>query len=1005
MEQNRRDFIRAISLLSISLGLNPINVLSNDINKLGSNKKEFLDEVDKSIEEFNYLTNILNRDTNLLQEDYDKLYKISSVISSDKFKNDSQVKQVQTISRLERKIDRVKVSKSNIKEALIDNSTSDWVGALNAANFGYSLTSTAFSGAACLASLLALPYGAGVPATVVTCPVFLLNAGFTTFAGAQLVGKQSRAVNTLQYSTNNLINVVKNNPSNKFLNSDNYSFKIGDINLSSASGTFQLPVTNNTSTAENDFQEFLKRKLSEGGLLMNEQNLRVFLDEYIEKVGQVQSQLLAEYIERSNQARSQQQNELKQKAAFYKSLGSLTSVLFGAVFPPKEAEILSILTNVGFEYMATGVALGPYGWGAVGIQIATVLLGSKNGSGEFQKYVLKALQHINLQLNTINKKLDDIYYNQIDILVELQEISSKIDSLSFNVLKGLENISEQLNDLSVAIDETERNKYYRQVQASNLKLRDKLIDNASPITNDDVFNEISILRSNFYNHVSDKHFTNYLQGNLDGNMLRKEIFESFNYLTKVSLYDKIGLLAALYEFTPINNVVKANKEVFHPIESYLACQNITSWLTLSDLKKKYSLQLIKDLESKIKKSIVALNKYGDLEVVTSKANDYKELHHFIIARLYTNLNNLENSVFNNPQSNWLKTLKLTPEGYTFAEDPWNRNKIDFNENIADVGYFDVLRDLGMIKRVREISHTPINTSRRSVSENQSLIGLEIGSKVIEIEFSDLIINHKSEKAIIKNLKIQYKKTATCATEHAEARYINLGCTDVFCNEYWAYYSTPKTYSLKTDFLAKWKSMVRNQYNNQSNGEDINNQLKDFDSMDFPDFAKALIKEYINRKKDDFLKNAYANLYKRNAELNGIGTSLMALSLLNKTITTDAIFPFVVDYMDETYVDKDFEQLFGKNYFLEAGNKQISLKEELAQLSKTFKLEIAGEEVALKVENWKDYICLLVKHRIELTASRSLTGCGKLTAKDAEPYLADSMNKLDWFKSKYLKLKD
>jgi hypothetical protein len=653
--------------------------------------------------------------------------------------------------------------------------------------------------------------------------------------------------------------------------------------------------------------------------------------------------------------------------------------------------------------MATGIVLGPMGWGAVGIQIASVLLSSKNKTGEFQNYVLKALEQINFQLETINKKLDDIYYNQIEILVELHKISSKIDSLSYNVLKGLESISGELNDLSISIDQVQRNRYYIQLKTNNLNLKDELIDDSSIMTTKDVFNEIRSLRNAFSNHLSENYFTNYIDGNLDGNLLKKETYESFNYLTKVSLYDKVGLIPAAYNFSPEKIIVQSKKEIYHPLESYLACQNITSWLTLSKLNKKLSRQLIEEFEIYVTNSISLLNQYSNLEVIISKSQEYKSYHHSNIANLYKTLNDDESILFSNSNKKWLKNLSLTPESYFFKADPLIGNNIDFTDNKFDEVYFDVLLDFGLIKRIREIGTTPVNMAKRSVEKNEKLVGREIGNKVLEIEFGDLILNHKGNKGTIKDLKINYKKVAICKTEEQDADYLSFG-SGITENSHWVYYSTPKTYSLKTNFFTNWKSIVKTHYIDKTN-QDINIIIENFDSISFSDFAKVLILEYVNKKKNDLLKKAYDIHYKQNAQINGIGTSLLLLSQLNKTINSDSIYPFVIDYIDETYVDFDFERLFDKNYFFALTEKQENLKIKLEEISETFLLEIDSKTVKLNINSWKDYICLLIKHRIDLTISRSLNGCEKLKPNDAEPYLADSLNKLNWFKNNYLKLKN
>ena len=876
MEQNRREFIRVISLLSLSLGMNPIKVFSQNFNNTNIDLPEFREEFRKTIEEFNYTTKILNRKPTLLSEDYNKLYKISAKTSDSKFQSLSKQKQIQTISRLERKIDRTKVTKENIRTTLIENSIPDWVNALNAANFGFSLTSTIFSGTACLASLMAVPYGAGVPAVATTCPVFLLNAGFTTFAGSQLVGNQKRATKNLQYSTNNLINIVKKNPLNKFLNDDNYSLNIGDINLSNDSDQFTLPITANSNT-ESDFQQFLKDNLSKGELILNEENLRTFLDEYVEKVGQLQNELLDEYIERTNKAKLEEKS-FKEKIAFYKSLGQLTSFFFGSIFPKKEAEILSILSNVGFEYMATGMALGPYGWGAVGIQIATVLLGSKDKTGEFQEYVLKALEQINLQLITINKKLDDMYYNQIDILVELHEITSKIDSLASNVINGLGKITGQLNNLSISINQIERNNYFKQIQTNNLNLKDKLIDNSSTISDDDIFLEIRSLRNNFITHLNREHFTSHINKNLDGNLLKEKIYDSFNYLTKVSLYDKIGLISALFEYKTNKPIVKSSIEIYHPIESYIACQNITSWLALSSLSKKLSLQLVKDIEIKLTNSISSLNQFGDLNIVETKASQYRVFHHKMINRLYKNLEDKETKFFANSSSNWLKTVKLTPESYSLTQNPWNRKNSNYLDDMTDVSFFDVLRDFGFIKRIKVIQNNGLDLGEKASSQR---VNKEIGRKILEVEFNNLIINRKNDKGVLRNLKIRYNKWAICTEQSTRQSTYTTNVGGLTMDQVFYYY-TPTKYSTNVDFLNKWKSSVKNQYKKMEN-KDIGNQIIQFESMNFMDFTQHLINEYVNNKKLDFLKNSYMSIFKKNAQLNGIGSSLLVLSLLNKTI--------------------------------------------------------------------------------------------------------------------------
>lgn len=948
---------------------------------------EISEEIRKSIHQFNYITRILSRDFDSQLDDHDKLYKLTIGTSSRKFKSYGVDKQVRVISKLEGNIDGFTVKKGSVKELLLNNSKPAWETGMDGVSFSVSLMSTIFSGSACLASLLTVPYGGvGVPSTITTCPVFLVNAALTTYSGYQLLGNSNRANKSLQQGNSILLDSIKQNKYNKFLNSDDYNFIVGDdINLSAESSSFHLPIKAITETEEN-FLEFLKSQLSNGGLLINEQKLQLFLEGYLEKIGQVQNELIIEYIENSNKAKLQEQKALNEKVAFYRGLGELTSVFFGSKFSPREAKILSTFANVGFEYIATGAALGAYGWGAVGIQIATSFLNSRNKSGEFERYLLKSLEHINLQLETINKKLDEFYYNQIDILVELYQISSKIDNLTTNVLNGLEQISTRLSTISDSISQQDKNIYNTAIQASNLVLKDKLIDNSSSIKDTDVYKQIQALRNNFLIHLNKPYFTSCIKGKLDGNLLKKEIYDF-----KGSLYDKSGLLPALFEFSPSRLSVATNNVIYHPVESYIACQNITSWLTLSDLSKTDSLNLIKDIQSALSKSIAALNQYGEFEIVSTKALEYREFHHKLNKEVYNNLSDLETKGFASSPLTWLKAVKLTPEGYSFTEDPWNRDNSDYNNDMTDVSYFDVLLEFGFIKRIVTITDSPLNLAARS----RPVIGSVIGSRVLEIEFNDFIINHISNKKI-NNLRIRCNKKATCTEQHVPRNILTPPhpLSPIF---------TPTKYSISTDFQDKWKSAIENQCKYKEN-YDINDEIKGFDSMTFLDFTKHLINEYVNKRKKEFLDNIFNRFFNENATLNGIGTSLMVLSLLNKTITSELIHPFVVDYLDETYIDQDFGSLFQKYYYLESTEKQLERKDELAEISKTYELNVNGETIDLNVSDWKAYICLLLKHRVELTIRRSLNGCQKLKPNDAEPYLADSMNKLNWFEQNYLELK-
>src|SRR5690606_4233004 len=106
---------------------------------------------------------------------------------------------------------------------------------------------------------------------------------------------------------------------------------------------------------------FLKEELQIKQIFSNKDDLALFLDGYIERVGKSQEEILNKVLESKKKGDEQELNKQREAVALFQSIHNFIGrAILENVAAPKEAEILITLIGAGFQFAIAG-SMGPMG--------------------------------------------------------------------------------------------------------------------------------------------------------------------------------------------------------------------------------------------------------------------------------------------------------------------------------------------------------------------------------------------------------------------------------------------------------------------------------------------------------------------------------------------------------------------------------------------------------------------------------------------------------------------
>lgn len=1030
MESNhisRDKFIKNIALIAMAVGMNPFELLSANHIPRDEVPTKLLAEAASEYQRFlrqTYNANSLSgTDEAATKRQYNALLHLMSISSDPKFEKYSSSKQVKKIKDskpLENRSINEK-QRQQIYKDLLDSSKAMWEGAA----FAYTGT-TAVVGT----SIKVINYFN--PAYKI---VFEIPKGFkianAVFGGSMAFKKgYNQFKNWVNSSAAVSAEVLRTNVYDRFLNTTDFSFEkeftglnfqISNRELNPAlspSANFQDPELKNV-------MQWIRDNISIGSVFTSKEDMEKFLGGYIDTVGKVQQQALSQVMDAKNKADARQMMQVREKSMLFDSVQNfIGSTILSNVAAPKEAEILNTLIGAGFQLAIAG-SMGPLGIAAVGVSIATSLFAKRDNNG-FQKALFKALKQIQAQLNVINEKIDVLHKNQTTIIQQLNEVISKledIEDLVANNFADLKAMSELIYTTILFLNRQELEDNYTEI---NNKLMDAVRDKQQEV----LYINVQALRG-LLGRLDNIDFTKYSNTDISGPSLKRQIYFSTKFKYNVSLYDSIGLLSGLVNYNPTLNLGTNDVPIVHPIEFLAMSSTMIDWMIVGKLSVTRNADLIRYMRDVATKSKNAINRLADKSIILDKSKAYllsaeeriSDIHSFLKGRQRADFILQPNSL----SSLMLFTQKMNLEGHFV--DQLNTAPAAFFNDKNDYPVLNLMSDMGIISEVKQSSSRPFIThilfgefkdSHRNLDgyEPSFVRGSSCGHKINRIQFNHVLIDAANGKSI--SFSMDYRRDIIIVDyRHDICKHRACGHNgDSDCYMVDRIVTQTKT---QTAFDPSWRQALRAEL--VRNGIDIPKLFPQFDSLTPEQLFTHLIDTWFKQKRSSYgsalIKYFSDDMF---ATFDATGTSLMVLSKLNQVVKSPAhllagidmnneisSIPYIIDYYDELFIKEDIVKLIEGIMHLDFDTKGQTLYKKvvdqyqaslLSKQSENFVFTLLDREsktpVNLNPASFIDLVAILLLQKVQQTAESAVLRSEQLLSGDCEPYLRESLAKMDWF---------
>lgn len=1057
INKSRRSFVKQLTVFSLLLGLEPVSVIAaNNIDLTEAVLREIEDVQEKYREGIKALYNVkiaISLGEEELKQQYVKAIKLASKSSTDAsaFKNGNIPNAIEgtPISKGDvdviygKKIERMRDIMSAGEEvvpALLRPLRENFPvinDALDGLGIGYQLGKAGIFGTLCATVAFTPAKKLLIPA----CYEFFTSAASVYVQYQQVVGNQKRNQTNLGSASLSAVNILGENiytqfattPNYRFDTSNNFAFKLDNSSIS-------LPslVGPHYSPAEERLNQILFNQNTQDVSLKPE-GLDAFFEGVISELGNIQQDFLQKKLEAEERQREEALINQREKALLYSSVGQLLGVFAYKVMGPTEAKVFNSLMPLATQFALAG-AIGPMGWAAVGITVATTLLSSRGGADP-HKIILKALAQIQEQLVIINKNIEQIYETQLKVLSGLNTILKEMQAQRILLTEGLMTLKRDLNRIYQGIDISnvqDVNDNY----LNNLRIiHNIVIQKATGYPSTTVGGCIDELVKIATQKLDNAAFTKFDEGrkSFDGSELVREILppeSSFN----ISLYDSIGLISAAANYSSNKAKTVATLPVTHPVFFYRICGQIIDCLIMSDIEKNTKKAFTQNLLVKAKESRNNINTSCNKTKINERINDYlftvddalysfrkaladkhkKDFEFRDDSRKHFRLNAVDKNYVNGNES----IFGFNPD---LIRDT-SRKFANFSESDRhDDLLLNLVVDAGLISKISR-QHTSVTAKKENVREDKAEIrpGRVVGRKVNRITLDENLllkhdVNPKLEIRLPEPLSFVYTilLTAEKVLHEKEKCGVSHG-RGLVCIHIFRVTDASVSNGLKD---IRWQDSVKASLHKI--GVKIESVLPNYETMNFQDFLSHLLDQYFLSQKQEFIDKGIASLKETHSKkINGSGVSLMTLSKLNQVVTSNTLIPYDIDYKEEIFTNDDFNEalyFYSSQSYVhpkEAGNASwdrfVTLYQEIlrehARLAAPYnrpdnKLENAfflkNEDELLNPDSFIDLMCIFMKRR----AIKTIEGCRNKTKElkdtDCEPYLADTINTLNWLNDFYL----
>jgi hypothetical protein len=823
--------------------------------------------------------------------------------------------------------------------------------------------------------------------------------------------------------TNNTIfsaEVARSTVYGKFLNSDADRFKLElpDLKLDISSHKKKLPDVLDgdkiTDPVASGLVNWIKKEVKNKNIFSNKADLEAFLEKYVEKIGEIQEQTLEKMFDAERQKNQQAQLKERDTAALCQSIHSAIGMAISSFASPKEAEILNTLIGAGFQFAMTGMT--PIGWAAVGINIATTLF-SKSPNHAFEEAVLKALQQIQKQLNFIIEQIDILQKNQVEILTQLNEILIKIDNLEDIVTTEFRDLSDKMdlvyNTILIAGKEYLENDY----QSAENSLTDAYNNNRW----DEFYRSIQKLRDIAQNQLDDNRITKYDTGSFKAEILKKQLLFEQHYKMNISLYDSIGLASALYNYNPANDKGSTDFKPVHPVEFNLITESITGWLIISELSDIEKTGIAKGLLKTADETNSNLKRIAEQKIIKDKASQYEKVAASLLSSIHDFMKDVEKDKTVN-KKNLLRKFDLRSIHNVrlndFVDETMKNinSHVHFLDNHNDHQLYNLAIDLKLFDKIETISNKDPQMARTSEKGFVNATPKKIDKYFPGFSPGD-VNGYKNNKIVFSNVLLDYSRGLYISFEVLYTAQLRIskvidgrtnerGCGHDGNND--CFNIRRKVTATQANFIYDnaWKVPVREQCTKK--GHSIEDIVPGFDTISFNDFLQHLIRQSFWLLKYDLVAKAGKHIQETGfSNFDGIGLSLMTLSKLNNLITSDNPEPYVIDYSQELYIREDIVialqdilqtdmEKEGKDLFHRILNSSMNDTSADKQNSIFYLKKTAAFSDKLKPESFVDLCMILLKEKVLNTIQSSIARTAVVEQHHAEPFIGQSASKIKWY---------
>jgi hypothetical protein len=830
----------------------------------------------------------------------------------------------------------------------------------------------------------------------------------------------------LAYNTSGGLEILKTVVFDRYLKQSEFKF---EANLKNFPFLINSPPDKNqlafkiNQTPDRDIRNltsWIAEKLENGPTLAKEDELPIFIEGWVKKLAEVQKTQLLSVIEAQKKSDEETLKREREKGALLDSLNSFVGkLIFSQLAAPKEAELLSMITSSGTQILLAG-SIGTMGIAAIGVNLATVLLSQSNGQ-QFEKTVLTALAEIQEQLRLVTEKLDEVYKTEIRILFKLNEILDELHKIDiklddrFNEIREVERLTYQ------AIQQNEINSIKATFNERNLRLSAALKRN-----------DINAFRTSLQDIreiILGKlaiGFTGYVNTEMTGFLLKKQILMEAKYRYNICLYNSIGLLSGLAQYDPVIDIGKNNMTIVHPIEFYNGSSTIIDWLIVSDLPLEESKTMASELLNAATTNIQTINDLAALRIIKTKVNQYLQVKDAYLFELYTELTRYEQELVSQ-LGNVLEAPRLSTEQIDFTGKLKPQTQTDpqvFMENKNDYPMFNVLCDMNLLE-IRTNNIRPYTNDiylglfrddqkdGRETVQPEMKVGAIIGSKSNILIFREVTLS--ASIPVKFNIQIGYTRNVRAAAyQHEDYEWTSMGREHDYST-----YKVRRRFTksvTETIIQSDWKHLLTSALS-EANLEP-QSVIPNIDDISFNDFLVLVAENWVRQNKQrithDLIPMCSDFLF---SKFNGTGIALMVLSKLNKIINSNhhlhistfdgeiSYIPYSVDYTSEIFTNNDVcdvLQWVGKADF-DANEKDIfsrirALYSIASPVSNPefFLNDTTGKKIKLNPTFFSDMAIVFLNEKIQKTANKCLDITRDIPDSTGEPYLIKAKEKITWY---------